>query len=209
MPYWWRDDDAVEHTPALERLLHLAEKHQAPVTLAVIPALFQASLVARLKGHPLVQIACHGWHHTNHAPTGDKKSEYPESRSWQEIEVEIAEGFQRLRLAFGEQVLPLFVPPWNRMALLHRERLSCSYSGIAHDARTGDYPVHIDGLRWKPAPPVFAGEERCRNALQHLAGADERIGLLTHHLVHDENTWVFLDSWLGEQRWNVVKAIVS
>ena len=35
---WWRDDDAAQPGPALERLLALSAGHGWPVTLAVIPA---------------------------------------------------------------------------------------------------------------------------------------------------------------------------
>ena len=37
LPIWWRDDDAIAPTPALERLLALAEQFEAPLHLAVIP----------------------------------------------------------------------------------------------------------------------------------------------------------------------------
>ena len=35
---WWRDDDAVEPSPALARLLTLASARDLPLALAVIPA---------------------------------------------------------------------------------------------------------------------------------------------------------------------------
>ncbi|RUU77058.1 polysaccharide deacetylase, partial [Mesorhizobium sp. M7A.T.Ca.TU.009.01.1.2] len=46
--FWLRDDDAVDPTPALNRLLDLTGEFAVPVTLAVIPALTDAKLVARL-----------------------------------------------------------------------------------------------------------------------------------------------------------------
>ncbi|TIT57545.1 MAG: polysaccharide deacetylase, partial [Mesorhizobium sp.] len=36
--FWLRDDDAVDPTPALDRLLDLTRQFAVPVTLAVIPA---------------------------------------------------------------------------------------------------------------------------------------------------------------------------
>ena len=36
--FWWRDDDAVDVTPALERLLTQAADHGLTIGLAVIPA---------------------------------------------------------------------------------------------------------------------------------------------------------------------------
>ncbi len=35
--FWWRDDDAIEPTPALERMLSLANNHDVDVAFAVIP----------------------------------------------------------------------------------------------------------------------------------------------------------------------------
>ena len=45
---WLRDDDAVDPTPALDRLLDLTGEFAVPVTLAVIPALTDEKLVAGL-----------------------------------------------------------------------------------------------------------------------------------------------------------------
>jgi len=35
---WWRDDDVVDATPALDRLLALHEAQRIPLALAVVPA---------------------------------------------------------------------------------------------------------------------------------------------------------------------------
>ena len=35
---WWRDDDAIEPTDPLARMIDLAERHAVPLTIAVIPA---------------------------------------------------------------------------------------------------------------------------------------------------------------------------
>ena len=45
IPFWWRDDDAIEATPALEKLLELARKYDLPLALAVVPK--QATASAR------------------------------------------------------------------------------------------------------------------------------------------------------------------
>ena len=48
--FWWRDDDAVEPSPALDRLLELAASGRAPLALAVIPARASSGLAAQLAG---------------------------------------------------------------------------------------------------------------------------------------------------------------
>src|SRR5215470_17845292 len=73
--FWLRDDDAVEPTAALDRLLALAARHAIPVVLAVIPASAQRTLAKRLQAEDKVAIAVHGWAHRNHAPENEKKQE--------------------------------------------------------------------------------------------------------------------------------------
>src|SRR5205823_4246421 len=63
---WWRDDDAIAATPALERLLELRQRHDLGLMLAVIPARAADSLVDRLAREPAVAVAQHGWAHLNH-----------------------------------------------------------------------------------------------------------------------------------------------
>ncbi len=42
---WWRDDDAVSVTPALETLLRFEQDYKVPLALAVIPGVLQDDLV--------------------------------------------------------------------------------------------------------------------------------------------------------------------
>jgi hypothetical protein len=44
---WWRDDDAIEDTPALRRLLALT-RGRAPIALAVIPGRLTPNLAPLL-----------------------------------------------------------------------------------------------------------------------------------------------------------------
>src|SRR5437868_15348117 len=73
--FWLRDDDAVDTTPALDRLLDLTGVFAVPVTLAVIPALTDEKLVTRLDAAPHATVAIHGWVHRNHSPAGQKKQQ--------------------------------------------------------------------------------------------------------------------------------------
>ena len=73
--FWLRDDDAVALTPALGRLLSLAQKSNVPVALAVIPELAEPDLLARLGDG--VSVLQHGCDHRNRAAPGEKKTEFP------------------------------------------------------------------------------------------------------------------------------------
>ena len=45
---WWRDDDAIDATPLLDRLVGLVRDTQTPLALAVVPAQATPALAARL-----------------------------------------------------------------------------------------------------------------------------------------------------------------
>ena len=45
--FWWRDDDAIEPTPALSRLLDLGDTHGIEVAVAVVPATASATPAGR------------------------------------------------------------------------------------------------------------------------------------------------------------------
>jgi hypothetical protein len=84
--FWWRDDDAADCSPALDRLLGLAQAYGVPLSLAVIPALATAALARQLAGPAAhVSVLQHGFDHANHAPPGEKSMElglHQPSRFW-------------------------------------------------------------------------------------------------------------------------------
>ena len=55
LPIWWRDDDAIAPTPALDRLAALAEDLSLPVHIAVIPKHAEPALAAYSKDRPLIR----------------------------------------------------------------------------------------------------------------------------------------------------------
>lgn len=75
---WWRDDDAVEPTEALDRLLEAAG--DTPVGLAVIPKNTGKPLVEQLAGVDTVWVLQHGYRHRNHEPEGERPAEFGASR---------------------------------------------------------------------------------------------------------------------------------
>lgn len=204
---WWRDDDAAAASAKLANLLRLARG--APVALAVIPAQAQADLAAVLRDAPSVAVLQHGWRHVNRAEHG-KKSEYPTGRDGASVAAELAAGRTRLRDLFGPRALPVFVPPWNRFASDLLPALA--ESGLAAlSVMAGQAPsrlppglaaidVHVDVTDWK-GNRGFIGTAAALGGLtgwlraRRLAGdvAAEPIGILTHHLVMDDATAVFLD----------------
>ena len=209
--FWWRDDDAIQVTPALDRLLKLANKFDIPLVVAVIPAGVQADLPQRLNRESLVGVVQHGFAHENHAPQGQKSSEYPDTRTINEMSAEVADGWSRL--SSFDYLEKAFVPPWNRISEdLLIELAAQGYSGVStFGARKTSVPfvvnTHVDIIDWR-GRRGFTGEDGVLDqTLKHLQSkrlgicdADEPTGLLTHHLDHDEDCWNYLETFLDWTR---------
>ena len=209
---WLRDDDAVAPSPALDRLSDLAERFTAPVLLAVIPLLAEPALATALRGMPLLRPCQHGAVHQNHAPAGSKKSEFGAERAAADVDSDIARGRQRLHDLLGDTPLPIFVPPWNRVAQGHAARLgalgfvglSC-FRGYRLGAEGGPrlLNTHVDIMDWhggrigRPAPDIL-GELVAQLAERRRGEAgDIELGLLLHHRDHDETAWSALSDILS------------
>jgi hypothetical protein len=224
---WWRDDDAVEPTPALEHLLDLSARHGLPLTLAVIPGRASLALAARIAvaGETIVPVQ-HGFAHRNHARPPARKTELGADRPAVVVCEELACGQARMAALFGARARPFLVPPWNRidgglipsLAGLGYRALSTYDTCAAVLAAPGLAQVncHLDIMRWS-APRGFAGDGvTLRRLLHHLRGrrggtmeAREPIGLLTHHAAHDAESWVFLDRLLSVLRAHPAVRFVS
>jgi hypothetical protein len=210
---WWRDDDAGEASPALSRLLALAARHAAPLSLATVPAWATPGLaqaVARAGG--TVTVLQHGYAHANHAPPGEKKCELGPERPAPLVVAEIAQGWQRLEELFGTRFWPALVPPWNRMAgYLPPFLAELRYRGVSQfGPRIRREPIrglvqvntHVDIVHWKGPAPRFAGAAKSIDELTLHLGARRRgeadraeaTGLLTHHAAQDGACWDFLDA---------------
>ena len=206
---WWRDDDANQDHPALQRLLSIAKIHRLPLSLAVIPHQAGKDLVHCFRNAP-VTVLQHGYQHTNHAPPGKKKQELGLHRPLSIIVEELQQGKNHLQALFSAQFVPCLVPPWNRITdILLPHLFSLGFTGIStygslffRMPRSGLRQVntHIDILDFK-AGRCFRGREYCLDLMvRHLKarreGEVDRLqctGLLTHHLAHDDGCWSFCE----------------
>ncbi len=217
---WWRDDDAVEPSAALERLLGLAAARDVPIALAAIPARASEALARGIEtAGARVTLLQHGYAHRNHAPAAEKKVELGVDRRASAVLEELARGQARMTALFGLGSsglgwAPVLVPPWNRIAEgLVPELARLGFRGLStYGARAAAEPVpglvqinsHVDIMRWK-VPRGFLGAAEALDLLAgHLrarrlgeADAAEPSGLLSHHRAHDEACWAFLDELLG------------
>ena len=207
--FWWRDDDAVAATPALERMAAISTEYGVPLALACIPAEAEASLVESVRHWPLATVWQHGYAHVNHAPAGQKKCELGVGRDVQTIMQQLALGQAQLEAAFGERFAAVLVPPWNRISQevkvelprIGIRKLSTFKARKRTQSAVGIVNTHIDLIDWRGSRG-FAGEMAVVGAIvAHLnerqdgtVDPAEPTGILTHHLVHDEGCWMFLDS---------------
>ncbi len=201
--FWWRDDDAEDTTSALDDLLTLARRHSLPLGLAVVPKGATEALAVRLKSEPSVAVLQHGWAHKTHAVAGEKKIELGGELPVSEVLDKLKRGFVQLRGLFAEQFLPVLVPPWNRISDAVRDaRGSVGLAGLSTSGPESPHEphqvnVHVDIFEWRPARRQLSraeGFERLAAEVERrLAGAHEPLGIMTHHLVHEDASWAFLD----------------
>ncbi len=206
---WWRDDDAVDATPALDRLLSVQRRTETPLALAVVPSRATPALAERLASEPGVDLLQHGYAHVNHAPPPDKKTELGPHRPAMLVLGELGTGWLAMERLFGTRALPVLVPPWNRIAPALVPTLpEIGFTGLStFGARGRAEPVrglrqintHVDFIDWK-GRRGFVGQEAVLAALVRALGharteTGEPVGLLTHHLAMDEGAWDFLVSF--------------
>ena len=213
--FWWRDDDAVTDSAALQRLLALRAALGVPLALAVIPAEADAALAARVADH--TAVLQHGYAHRNHASESGPKSELGADRTLDAIALDLSRGWDRLRSLFGGRPLPVMVPPWNRIAPAVKARLpQWGYRGLStFKPRGGGTPLievnsHVDIVDWGGARDFVGVERALDDAVAHLmlrrtGGCDgaEPTGLLTHHLAHDDSCWEFVRDFVSRTRRHV------
>jgi peptidoglycan/xylan/chitin deacetylase (PgdA/CDA1 family) len=207
VPFWWRDDDAETATPALELMLELARRHGLPLGLAVIAQGASQTLSARLAAEPRIAVLQHGWQHRAHNPVGEKNVELGNHRPLPAILEELRAGRERLEALFGRQFLPVLVPPWNRIAPeVADARTEAGLPGLSAFGRqsTGEphcANAHLDIFDWKPIRrpivPDRAFELLCGELRDRQDGNPEPVGILTHHLIHEEASWTLLDELFG------------
>lgn len=197
--FWWRDDDAIQPSAALDRLLVLAGT--APLALAVIPDRATGELARRIANIDQVTVLQHGIAHRNHAPPAAKKAELGAGRPPATLARALAAARRRLEALFGAQFRPVLVPPWNRIAddliplLSHAGFIGLSTAG---PCPAGGAPglrqvnSHIDPIDWRGTRQCRPTDELVAETVRRLA---ERrldpatdtgpLGLLTHHLLDD------------------------
>ena len=209
---FWRDDDATEPGPALDRLLAVTAAAGAPLMLAVIPAQAEAALADAVAAAGQVRPVQHGWAHVNHAKgSGDEGAwELGLHRGVEAVLADLERGRARLAALFGARSLPVVVPPWNRIdEALFPLLAEAGWRGVsAFGERTTAQPApgltvnnaHVDPIRWKGGGRFAGTAKTLAQLVDHLAArragsvdSGEATGLLTHHADLDDAGWAFVE----------------
>jgi len=177
--------------------------------VAVVPARAADALPAALRHSGNFALLQHGYAHRNHAPAGSPAVECGGARPVQEGLDELSLGRRSLTELFGARALPILAAPWNRIDRSVLDRLTESgFLGASafgpRAAMRGAHGLaianaHVDPMNWRARR--FAGVEKALSGilgelqarLTEAADPEEPLGLLTHHLDHDEDLWKFLD----------------
>lgn len=206
LPLWWRDDDAIAATPALERLAELASETQMPIHIAVIPDLLTPTLAPVITTHSALIPVVHGWRHISHAHEGQKNAEFGHTRP--KAADELMQAMQKMQKHFSARLVKLFVPPWNRITPDLLPVLAANgYTGVStygprKNAQAAEgltqINTHIDPIFWRghrglvdPDTLISGIIATLRDRREGHTDAQEPLGLLTHHLVHTEDVWDF------------------
>ena len=195
--FWWRDDDATHWTPALERLVDLAQAMDVPIALAVVPATADRALFSRLhERHEDVVVLQHGVDHRNrggdavdgahgahgahgaNAAESTKRTEFAPTEPGNDALVRIAAGRARLATLAGARMLAVLAPPWNRLPPTLAARLpEAGMHGLStFGARpsAGRAPgitqvnTHVDLVAWRDGRGFVGTQAALNQALRHL-----------------------------------------
>jgi hypothetical protein len=222
-----RDDDAGWNDAHLLALLDATERCGAPIDLAAIPHAMSRGLArelrARITGAPaLVGVHQHGSTHLNHESEG-RKCEFGASRDARTQRDDLARGQAQLREHFGELLLPIFTPPWNRcteatpalLAELGFAALSRDRGAKPAQHELQEVPVDLDWSRhWREggAPALVAA---FTHTLRQRAADGQVFGLMLHHAVMARDELMALEGVLimmarhPRVRWHAMRELIS
>jgi hypothetical protein len=206
---FFRADDVAIPSIRQDRLLELFTRRNVPLCAAIIPAWMNAARWAHIQRlirdrHHLFAWHQHGWNHQNHEPLG-KKQEFGPAVTLDRKHRALVRGRDKLLAIMGEQFLPVFTPPWNRldtmtMTLLRQEGYQAisRYQGNKPPTPPDlpDFPVNVD-LHTRRETSPEAGWTALLGEVQQALGSGT-VGFMLHHQRMNEAAFTFLDGMLAE-----------
>lgn len=207
---FFRNDDIDDDEISLRQFLEIFIYHEIPVNLAVIPAGLTKEGATLLRSYKykfpeIIEFSQHGWSHTNHEATG-KKCEFGPSRKFELQYSDIANGKKIMQENFGQDMEPIFVPPWNRCnqdtyRALDDLSFSClsklQAGEISENYNFQEVSVTLDFFRWKNGAMLKPAEEIISELISQICEL-EIIGVMLHHKVMEPPALHFLEDLIRE-----------
>lgn len=220
-----RDDDAGWADAALFALLDTMQRCGVPIDLAAIPAAtgprLAEELCARIDALPhRLGVHQHGLAHLNHQAEG-RNAEFGDEHAPADQREALQRGRDRLRQLFGDRLLPVFTPPWNRCApytpgllaelgfvALSRDR------GATPQRDLPELPVDVDWSRHHRHAGAAGLVAAFATAVRARAADGRPLGLMLHHAAMDPAELGLLEDLLGrlaahpKLRWSPMAALL-
>jgi len=207
---FFRADDIGAGGRAFEALCRLFRKHEIPLGMAVVPAwlsnvrksqLFESAPLEE----PLWGWHQHGWRHVNWQRAG-KKSEFGEQRPFEKQWRDIWQGQQKMQEIFGDHLVRVFTPPWNRLS--HSTLRILQELGFKGVSLAGAFPrgiktpvvlrnlrIQLD-LHTRRTDNGDSDFQLLLEDLKILLGRKEPWGIMIHHQRMTTFAFQFLDELL-------------
>lgn len=222
--FFIRDDDAWTMDKSFRFFFDAAIERKVPVVYAVIPGKMEKGLIrflrrAKERAPHLLDIVQHGWLHTNHSRTEGKKYEFGASRSLKDQREDIQRGLKQMRLSFGDQFTPAFVPPYHgydqrTLRILEEERFwSFSIGRQDKKCRLLQLPAKISFTRYNiDGSKLIQKAEEIVKILGKSFNRQLLPGIVTHHedfrtaASHKElmRFFDFIDKLRSKEKWRPI-----
>jgi hypothetical protein len=196
--FWWRDDDAVDDTPQLRRLVAIARELDVGAAVSVVPDRANASLIDAI--HPSrCSIWQHGWGHQFHVA-----GEFGNGRVLDAMLTDALNGRNALDRLFGPSGWQrVFVPPNHCLSMAFKallpalgyRMLSAGVPLTPELSHVAELNAEVDVMNW-PRGVLLDDSSLMALLVDQLAArrtgavpVKRPIGILTHHLVFDDGAW--------------------
>jgi peptidoglycan/xylan/chitin deacetylase (PgdA/CDA1 family) len=148
----------------------------------------------------------HGWRHINWQREG-KKSEFGEQRPFEKQWRDLYQGKQKMQEIFGEHFVPVFSPPWNRLApatlriLQELNFQAVSVAGplpraVRSCGTMPNFKVQID-LHTRKGKNGAADYDALVEELGTLLARRDPVGIMIHHQRMTRFAFEFMDELLN------------
>jgi hypothetical protein len=205
---FFRADDIGAGGRPFEALCRLFRAFEIPLAMAVVPA-----WITGIRQKQLLKLAPleepfwgwhqHGWCHVNWQRSG-KRSEFGEQRPLEKQFSDISQGRQKLQDIFGEHLVDVFTPPWNRLS--HATIKILEELDFKAVSMTGTFPrgyKNVEGLKNLRIQLDLHTRKSKDGALDFGALLEELSGLLAKRepigiMIHHQRMTFFAFEFLKE-----------